>query len=154
MTAELETAITEHVQEASRVAMAAFPRTRARAYRRAIARGYWHAATVTLNTFAGIQRSALRLHIDAEAFVRRVDIASHAGLSATAAEQLPAVVEQHYYADGTPAHIGDAVVCVNDASSFGRLAVGGLYAVEPAYDGTPVVIARGAYHSTDRFKRA
>jgi hypothetical protein len=55
------------------------------------------------------------------------------------------------YHDGTVATVGDTVVCVNDSASFRRLAVGSIYNVEAAYDGSPVVIAGGAYHSTDRF---
>lgn len=58
------------------------------------------------------------------------------------------------YIDGTPARVGDVVVCVNAAASFHRLAEGAIYTVEAAYDGSPVVIAASAYHSTDRFKRA
>lgn len=47
--------------------------------------------------------------------------------------------------------VGDKVVCVDDRYSFNRLREGHEYIIEPAYDGTPVVIVNGAYHSIERF---
>lgn len=48
--------------------------------------------------------------------------------------------------------IGDRVVCIDDAASFHRLALGATYTVTAAYDGSPVVEVAGAYHSIDRFE--
>jgi hypothetical protein len=48
--------------------------------------------------------------------------------------------------------VGDRVVCIDDSASFRKLFAGQTYAVEAAYDGSPVVIASGAYHSIERFQ--
>lgn len=49
--------------------------------------------------------------------------------------------------------VGDRVVCIDDTGSFRRLLKGGQYVVEAAYDGTPTVIAGGAYHCLERFQK-
>lgn len=52
----------------------------------------------------------------------------------------------------TEFRIGDTVRCIDDEASFGRLYKGQIYKVEAAYDGTPVVIARGSYCTLERFE--
>lgn len=49
--------------------------------------------------------------------------------------------------------IGDTVRCIDDRYAFNRLRNGELYTVEAAYNGTPIVISRGAYHALDRFEK-
>lgn len=50
--------------------------------------------------------------------------------------------------------VGDRVKCIDASASFHRLAEGAIYTVEPAYDGSPVVIVNRAYHSIERFEKA
>lgn len=50
-------------------------------------------------------------------------------------------------------NIGDVVTCINAEASFHRLEKGQKYTVEAAYDGSPIVIAGGAYHSVERFRK-
>lgn len=50
--------------------------------------------------------------------------------------------------------VGDKVICVDDSSSFKRLTKGATYVVEAAYNGEPVVIVGGSYHSIERFVKA
>lgn len=78
---DVDALIAEEVQKAAQAAARLFDRPRARAYRRAYARGYWSAAVLTVGTVAGVTTSPLRLHIDADAFARRVDVSSYAFLS-------------------------------------------------------------------------
>ncbi|MGN6186854.1 MAG: hypothetical protein ACTHQM_24735 [Thermoanaerobaculia bacterium] len=69
----VEEAIGDHVRLAVRFAAHHWPRPKARAWRRAYARGYFRNAL--------IGNSLLHFHIDEERFVERVDVASHAYLT-------------------------------------------------------------------------
>lgn len=52
----------------------------------------------------------------------------------------------------TPIKVGDKVLCIDDAASFGRLYRGEIYEVEANFDGSLTVISRGSSHSLDRFE--
>jgi len=53
----------------------------------------------------------------------------------------------------TPIKAGDTVICIDSTASFHRLEQGQQYTVDAAFDGSPVVIADGAYHSISRFQK-